>query len=114
MFLNTRDPHHSTRSSGGIGTSIYNLAKGLIALGHQVTVIVFAQYEEALFEENGVTIYKLKNISLKGLSFYLTQLKIAKLINKLYSENKIDIVEAPDWTGCHCICKCKMSSGTPT
>jgi glycosyltransferase involved in cell wall biosynthesis len=99
-FLTPEYPHHSTRSSGGIGTSIYNLAKGLIALGHQVTVIVFAQYEEATFEENGVTIYKLKNISFKGLSFYLTQLKIAKLINRLYSEHKIDIVEAPDWTGC--------------
>ena len=40
-----------------------------------------------------------KNIKFKGLSFYLTQKKVEKLINKLYKEEKITIVEAPDWTG---------------
>ncbi|WP_341214783.1 glycosyltransferase family 4 protein [uncultured Wocania sp.] len=98
-FLTPEYPHRYTGSAGGIGTSILNLTKGLTALGHQVIILVYGQDEDAYFEEDNVRYYKIKNIKIKGLSFYFTQKKVERLINKLYSENKIDIVEAPDWTG---------------
>ena len=98
-FLTPEYPHKKTGSAGGIGTSILNLTKGLIDLGHQVVILVYGQAEDAYFEEDNVQYYKIKNIKIKGLSFYFTQKKIERLINKLYSEHKIDIVEAPDWTG---------------
>ncbi|MFD1614967.1 glycosyltransferase family 4 protein [Gelatiniphilus marinus] len=98
-FLTPEYPHRRTGTAGGIGTSILNLTKGLIALGHQVVILVYGQDKDAYFEEDNVQYYKIKNIKIKGLSFYFTQKKVERLIDKLYSENKIDIVEAPDWTG---------------
>ena len=98
-FLTPEFPHPKTGTSGGIGTSIFNLSKGLIQLGHQVSVIVYGQDKDEFFVADGISFYKIKNKKLKGLSLFLSQKKAEKLINKLYQENKIDIVEAPDWTG---------------
>ena len=98
-FLTPEFPHLKASSSGGIGTSILNLSKGLIASGNQVVVIVYGQEKDEVFQENGLTIYKIKNIKFKGLSLYLTQKKVENLINRLYEEKKITIVEAPEWTG---------------
>jgi hypothetical protein len=71
----------------------------LIASGNQVVIIVYGQEKDEAFQENGLTIYKIKNIKFKGLSLYLTQKKVEKLINKLYKEKKLTIIEAPEWTG---------------
>lgn len=98
-FLTPEYPHPKTGNSGGIGTSIFNLSKGLIQLGHQVSILVYGQKEDEVFEENGITFYRIKNVKVKGLSLFLTQNKVEKLINKLHFENKIDLIEAPDWTG---------------
>lgn len=98
-FLTPEFPHPKTGSSGGLGTSIFNLSKGLIQVGHEVSVLVYGQNEDDFFCDNGITFHKIKNIKLKGFSRFLTQNKIQKLINSLIDENKIDIIEAPDWTG---------------
>jgi glycosyltransferase involved in cell wall biosynthesis len=98
-FLTPEFPHPKTGSSGGIGTSIFNLSKGLVALGHQVSILVYGQNEDAVFVENNITYYKIKNLKLKGFSKLLTQKKIERLINNLVKNHQLDIVEAPDWTG---------------
>lgn len=98
-FITSEYPSTKTTNSGGIGTSIMNLSKGFIQQSHQVIVVVYGQNEDEVYEENGIQFYKIKNVKLKGLSLFLTQKKIEKLINKLISVNKIDIIEAPDWTG---------------
>jgi glycosyltransferase involved in cell wall biosynthesis len=98
-FLTPEYPHPKTGSSGGIGTSILNLAKGLDLLGHQVSIVVYGQDKDAIFQDNGITFYKIKNIKFKGLSLFLTQRKVEKLLNKLVDENKVELVEASDWTG---------------
>jgi glycosyltransferase involved in cell wall biosynthesis len=98
-FLTPEFPHPQIGTSGGIGTSILNLSKGLIQLRHDVVVLVYGQKEDATFQENGVTFHKIKNVKFKGLSRFLTQKKIEKLINSLLVKKEIDIVEAPDWTG---------------
>jgi alpha-maltose-1-phosphate synthase len=98
-FLTPEFPHPKMGVSGGIGTSICNLSKGLTGLGHEVIILVYGQKEDAVFEENNITYYSIKNIKLKGFSRYLTQKKIQNLINRLVGENKMDIVEAADWTG---------------
>lgn len=98
-FLTPEFPHPKTGSSGGIGTSIFNLSKGLVNLEHQVFILVYGQKEDEIFHENGITFYRIKNIKVKGISAFLTQKKIQKLINNLYKNKQIDIVEAPDWTG---------------
>jgi len=98
-FLTPEFPHTKIGSSGGIGTSIQNLSKGLTDAGHQVSILIYGQKEDDFFEEDGISFYRVKNTKLKGFSRLLTQKKLQNLINKLVSENKIEILEAPDWTG---------------
>ncbi len=98
-FLTPEYPHPKTGSSGGIGTSIKNLAMGLLAEGCSVRVLVYAQKEEDVFYDNGICIQQIKNVKLKGLSWYLTRKKLLRIIDTLYQEKEIDLVEAPDWTG---------------
>jgi glycosyltransferase involved in cell wall biosynthesis len=98
-FLTPEYPHARTGNSGGIGTSIKNLAFGLNQNGHEVRVLVYGQKEETFFDDNGVIVQQIKNVKVKGLSWYLTRKKLQKIINHLYEEQHIDIVEAADWTG---------------
>ena len=98
-FLTPEYPHPKTGSSGGIGTSIRNLANGLLTQGCSVRVLVYGQKEEGVFDDNGITVQQIQNIKLKGLSWFLTRKKLERIINQLYAKKEIDLVEAPDWTG---------------
>ncbi|SHG92576.1 glycosyltransferase family 4 protein [Flavobacterium defluvii] len=98
-FLTPEYPHSRTGSSGGIGTSIKNLAVGLLAQGVSVRILVYGQKEDAIFDDNGILVQQVKNVKFKGLSWFFTRKKLERIINELHSNNKIDVVEAPDWTG---------------
>lgn len=98
-FLTPEYPHEKTGNSGGLGTSIKNLAHALSALGHDIVILVYGQKQDALFLDKAVEVHQIKNIKIKGLSWYFTRKKIEKIINSLYEKNKIEIVEATDWTG---------------
>ena len=98
-FLTPEYPHAKTGNSGGIGTSIKNLAQGLLAQGCEVRILVYGQTADAVFEDNGIVVQQIKNVKLKGLSWWLTRKKLERIINELYANNEIDLVEAPDWTG---------------
>lgn len=98
-FLTPEFPHPRTGNSGGIGTSIANLSAGLVALGHKVSILVYGQKEDVRLEQDGISIHLIKNRKIKGLSRFLTQKKIQKLINGLVLNEQLDLIEAPDWTG---------------
>ncbi len=98
-FLTPEYPHPNTGNSGGIGTSIKNLAQGLLAQGCAVRILVYGQKTDAVFEDNGIVVQQIKNVKRKGLSWWLTRKKLERIINELYANNEIDLVEAPDWTG---------------
>jgi glycosyltransferase involved in cell wall biosynthesis len=98
-FLTPEYPHLKTGSSGGIGTSIKNLAIGLLAKGCSVRVLVYGQKEEGVFDDNGITVQQVRNVKFKGWSWWFTRKKLERLINELYAHQEIDLVEAPDWTG---------------
>jgi glycosyltransferase involved in cell wall biosynthesis len=98
-FLTPEYPHDQTGSSGGIGTSIKNLATGLLAEGCTVRVLVYGQNEDRLFDDNGIAVQQIKNIKFKGLSWFLTRKKLERIINDLFDDKQIDVVEASDWTG---------------
>jgi glycosyltransferase involved in cell wall biosynthesis len=98
-FLTPEYPHPKTGNSGGIGTSIKNLAIGLIDQGVEVRILVYGQKEDTFFDDNGILIQQIKNVKFRGLSWFLTRKKLERIINKLYSDKEIDLVEAPDWTG---------------
>lgn len=98
-FLTPEYPHEKTGNSGGLGTSIKNLAHALTALGHEVIILIYGQKQDAIFLDHKVEVHQIKNIKFKGLSWFLTRKKIENIINSLYKKNKIEIVEATDWTG---------------
>ena len=98
-FLTPEYPHAKTGNSGGIGTSIKNLAQGLIAQGCSVRILVYGQKEDTVFDDHGIVVQQIKNVKLKGLSWWLTRKKLERIINELYASKEIDLVEAPDWTG---------------
>lgn len=98
-FLTPEYPHQKTGNSGGIGTSIKNLAESLTSLAHEVRILVYGQKEDAIFEADGIVIQQIKNIKIKGLSWYFTRKKLQEIIDDLYDRELVDIVEAPDWTG---------------
>lgn len=98
-FLTPEYPHNKMKRAGGIGASILGLSSALVAMGHNVIVLVYGQDRDDNFIDKGIKFYKIKNVKLKGLSLFLTQKKVEKLINTLCKRGDIDIVEAPDWTG---------------
>ena len=98
-FLTPEYPHVKTGAAGGIGTSIKNLAESLVALGHTVRILVYGQKVDAVFEEDGIILQQIKNVKIKGLSWYFTRKKLQGIIDDLYDKQLLDIVEAPDWTG---------------
>lgn len=98
-FITSHFPFHDAKSVGGIGTSIKNLSDELVVLGHNVSVFVYGQEKDDKFIEGGITLVTIKNIKIKGLSWFFTRKKIQNTILKEHKISKIDIVETPDWEG---------------
>ena len=98
-FLTPEYPHKKIGNAGGIGTSIKNLSESLTTLGHEVGILVYGQKEDVIFEEEGIIVQQIKNVKIKGFSWYFTRKKLQGIIDDLYDKQLLDIVEAPDWTG---------------
>lgn len=85
--------------SGGIGTSVRTLARGLKKLGHQV-VIVGLYEKNSIESDDGVIVFRIGfpmenpifNIILSRIFLHLHLIKIVK-------KYKIDIIEWPDFQG---------------
>ena len=59
-FLTPEYPHERISHSAGIGTSIKNLVTTLVQKGILVSVFVYGQEEDAVFNKDGVTIHLIK------------------------------------------------------
>lgn len=84
-------------ASGGIGTSIRNLARALVQQGHRVTVLGWGPQAE--FEDQGVQVRMLGHTRLRGLGWLLHRRRVQLEIQRLVKEEKLAIVEAHDWCG---------------
>lgn len=98
-FLTPEFPHSLASKSGGLGTSIKNLAVSLIKEKVKVSIFVYGQKENIKIEEEGLSIYLIKQIRYRFFTWYFYRKFLAKWINRKVKEEKIDILEAPDWTG---------------
>lgn len=83
--------------SGGIGTSVRNLARALVADGHQVTVVGWGP--EARFEDGGVRVRFLGETRLPSLGWLLNRGRARAKLLRLLEKEGLDVVEAPDWCG---------------
>ena len=98
-FLSPEYPHPKALNAAGIGTSIKNLAHSLVKKGCKVSVFVYGQENELVEQNEGVTVHliKSKNYAIGKWFFYRKHLQ--KYINSVIEKEKIDSIEAPDWTG---------------
>ena len=98
-FLTPEYPHISISHSAGIGTSIKNLAVELIKQQHKVTVFVYGQKNNEVFNDDGVAIHKIAHTKyvVGGWVFY--RKKLEKYVNNSIEKSNIQLIEAPDWTG---------------
>lgn len=98
-FLTSEYPHSEISRSAGIGSFIKNSATALVAQGKKVSVFVYAQPKDQVLNDSGITVHSIasKKYALGG--FFLYRTYIARYINRVASTTKIDLLEAPEWTG---------------
>ncbi|WZL88426.1 glycosyltransferase family 4 protein [Salinimicrobium sp. 3283s] len=98
-FLTPEYPHPRTGPAAGLGTSIKNMATALADKGVKISVFIFDQQEDDIFTENGIRFHFIKHRSFKILGWYLHRKFLQNYLNKHIAVDKIDAIEAPDWTG---------------
>ncbi|UZH55651.1 glycosyltransferase family 4 protein [Salinimicrobium tongyeongense] len=98
-FLTPEYPHPRTGPAAGLGTSIKNMATALADKGVKISVFIFDQQEDDIFTENGIRFHFIKHRSFKILGWYLHRKFLQNYLNKRIAVDKIDAIEAPDWTG---------------
>ncbi|MCG1036610.1 glycosyltransferase family 4 protein [Polaribacter sargassicola] len=84
---------------GGIGTFTKNLAEQLVMKQCKVTVFIHSQPKEDIVIENGVEIHLVKKNVVKGITWFTNRRSFNKYVNHIVLKNKIDVIEAPEWTG---------------
>ena len=98
-LLTPEYPHPLCKASGGIGSSIQNSARDLVALGHRVVVFVYGQRSAQVLDDQGVQLHFIpfKKYAFGGWYFY--RKFIQRYVNNCIAREQIQLIEAPDWTG---------------
>jgi len=98
-FLTPEYPHPRSGPAAGLGTSVKNMATALVDKGVKISIFIFDQQEDDIFTENGIRFHFIKYRSFKILGWYLHRKFLQNYLNKHIAVDKIDAIEAPDWTG---------------
>ncbi|AUP78169.1 glycosyltransferase family 4 protein [Flavivirga eckloniae] len=98
-FITPEYPHPRVKLAAGLATSTKNLITQLIKSDIKVIVFVYHQDEDDVIYDNGVEIHLIKSKFYKAFGWYLYRKYLNKYINNIVEKNKIDLLEAPDWTG---------------
>ncbi|MGM1056415.1 MAG: glycosyltransferase family 4 protein [Bacteroidota bacterium] len=106
-FLTPEYPGENTRPSAGLGSSIKNLAKALLQKGVRVSIFLYGQERDFVFEQEGIKIHLIKQKRYKLLGWYLHRKHLQNYINKFIKKENIQLLEAPDWTGITAFMKLK-------
>lgn len=99
LFLTPEYPHAQLHRSGGLGTSIKNLAVELVKKGVQVSVVVPYQSSAQIIKDGEINIHALEKKSYTIMDWYFYKKEVQHYINLLCNQEHIEIIEAPDWTG---------------
>lgn len=98
-YLTPEYPNQFCTASGGLGTSIQNMAEALVAKGVQVSIILYGQEIEKHLRENDIQFYFIQQQKYKVTGWYLYRKYLERRIGEIVKNNQIDLIEAPDWTG---------------
>ncbi|WP_340696456.1 glycosyltransferase [Flavobacterium nitratireducens] len=107
-FLTPEYPHTKLAHAAGIGTSIQNLAKALVHQGVKVTILVYGQKEQKVFTDNEIQIHSIKYKKFQFLTWFFHRKYIENYCNSVIKQQKIDLIEAADWTGITAFMKFKI------
>jgi len=106
-FLTPEYPHPKTNPAAGIGTSIKNMVTAFAEKGIKVSIFIYGQSTDEIFTEGGIKFHLIKQKKYKFLGWYLHRKFLDKYLNKAIEHDKIDALEAPDWTGITAFMKLK-------
>ncbi len=98
-FLTPEYPHPKLGTSGGLGTSIKNLAESLSTENVKVTVFVYGQKQDEIFSENGIIFHRIIQRRTPFLTWFTYRKYLQNYLNRAVQAEHIDLIEAPDWTG---------------
>jgi len=98
-FISPEYPLENLTKSGGLGTSIKNLATSLAENGAKTTVFVINQAKDTIMKDGLVEIHSIKTKKRLFIQWYFTRKQVNNYINVQVKEKDINILEAPDWTG---------------
>lgn len=98
-YIVSHYPHKAFNDDGGLGTSVFNLVERIRKENHRVSVFVYGQKSDFVIEEENLTIYSIEDIEERLFKFYFHRKKIERFIKEKIKNHKIDLIEAPDWTG---------------
>ncbi len=98
-FLTPEFPLPEFGKCGGLGSSIKNLSLALQAQGVSVTVVIYGQNNDYELDYQGIRLVIVKHLRVPGFSYFFRQVKLRSVLQRLVSSNRINIIEAPDWTG---------------
>jgi glycosyltransferase involved in cell wall biosynthesis len=106
-FLTPEYPHPKTNPASGIGTSIKNMVIALAEKGIKVSIFIYGQSTDEIFTEDGIKFHLIKQRKYKFLGWYLHRKFLENYLNKAIVQDKIDAIEAPEWTGITAFMKLK-------
>lgn len=98
-FLTPEYPHAKVRNAAGLGTSIEHLVSALASKGVTVTVFVYAQEKSEIFIEKGIAFHLIEDKKHPFAKWFFYRKYIQKYCNRIIKKEKIELLEAPDWTG---------------
>jgi glycosyltransferase involved in cell wall biosynthesis len=107
-FLISEYPHEKVLHSAGIGTSTKNIVTELVKKGVQVSLFIYGQQMETVFVENGIKMHLIPYKKKSFLTWFRYRKYLQNYLNKAIDADKIDVVEAPDWTGITAFMKLKV------
>jgi glycosyltransferase involved in cell wall biosynthesis len=82
---------------GGIGSFTQTIARGLVALGHRVTVAGHYPLEQKEIEDdNGVQVIRLPIPKIPKGGFFLNSYHLRRLLCQIQKDHEIDIIEGPN------------------
>lgn len=97
-YLTTEYPLQTSKS-GGIGTSICNLARLLSRNGISVSVLYWGAPFKATVVTDGIEIIPIPREGNSTLSSVIVRLKLVRAVNRIVKQNQVDVLEVPDWEG---------------
>lgn len=107
-FITSEYPHPQLNITvGGIGSFTKNIAEALINKGIKVTIFLTSQESNKIINED-ITIHSIKKKKFICLSWYANRKYTQNYINKVSISERIDIIEAPEWTGITAFMKFKI------